>query len=146
MLRALIDRSNDAIEVVDLVTLNFLDSNRKAFLELGYTREEFLSKTVYDIDPTVNPETYATARERLKESGTLTIEGVHRRMDGSTFPVEVSVSVVDLDSSCAVAEARDITERKAAEDSLRRLPGQLLRAQDEEWRRLAREVHDGIGQ
>jgi PAS domain S-box-containing protein len=146
LFRALIDRSSDAIEVVDPKTLRFLDSNQKAFSELGYTRKEFLSMTVYDIDPTLNPETLATARERLSKSGVFVKEGIHRRKDGSTFPVEINLSFVQLDESYVIVVARDITERKAAEDLLRQLSVQLLHAQDEERRRIAKEMHDGIGQ
>src|SRR4029077_5445944 len=40
---------------------------------------------------------------------------------------------------------QDITERKQAESALQHLSGCLLRAQDDERRRLARELHDGIG-
>ena len=50
LFRALIDRSSDAIEVIDPNTLCFLDCNESAYLTLGYTREEFLSLTVSDID------------------------------------------------------------------------------------------------
>ena len=53
----------------------------------------------------------------------------------------------DTDGSTLVLEMGiDITERKRAEESLRQLPGQLLRTQDDERRRVARELHDSIGQ
>lgn len=45
-------------------------------------------------------------------------EGIHRRKDGSTFPVEVSLRWVELDRSYAVTVARDITERKKADEAL----------------------------
>lgn len=47
--------------------------------------------------------------------------GVHLRKDGSTFPVEVSQKLVQLDRSYLVAIARDITERRQAEESLKKL-------------------------
>ena len=54
LFRTLLDQSNDAIEVVDPETLRFLDVNERACVELGYSREELLSMTVYDIDPEVD--------------------------------------------------------------------------------------------
>ena len=146
LFRTLVDRSNDAIEVVDPVTWRFVDSNQKAFSELGYTREEFLSLTVYDIDPTVNTEAFATAHKILRESGVLIKEGIHRKKDGSEFPVELNVSLVKLDSSYVVVVARDITLRRAAENSLRQLLGRLLNLQDVDRRGLSRDLQDGIGQ
>jgi PAS domain S-box-containing protein len=44
-----------------------------------------------------------------------------------------------------LSSGEDITERKQAESALRHLSGRLLQAQDEERRKVAREVHDGIG-
>jgi PAS domain-containing protein len=50
LFRTLIDNSNDAVEVVDPATLRFLDVHEKACKDLGYTREELLALTEYDID------------------------------------------------------------------------------------------------
>jgi PAS domain S-box-containing protein len=145
LFRALIDRSSDAIDVADPVTLRFLDVNQKSCEDLGYTREELLGMTIYDINPSLTPETHSKSLEELKQSGFLTIETVHRRKDGSIFPVEVNLSLVQLDKGYLVGAVRNITERKATEDAIRKLPALLFRAQDEERRRIAREIHDGVG-
>jgi PAS domain S-box-containing protein len=57
------------------------------------------------------------------------------------FPVEGPAGVER--AACVI---RDITDRKRADAELRRLSGQLLRSQDEERRRIARELHDSTGQ
>jgi PAS domain S-box-containing protein len=147
LFRMLIDQSSDSIEVVDPVTLQFLDMNARACADHGYTREEILSRTVFDLDPTLDHDEYLRRNKQLRESGSLIREGVHVRKDGSTFPVETSIRLIQLETrGYIVAVARDITERKWAQDQLRRLSGQLLRLQDEERRRIARDLHDSTGQ
>ena len=118
LFRTLIDRSNDAIEVLDPETLRFLDMNEKCCLDLGYSREELLSLTVLDIDPSMDQATAARINSEIEKSGTITIEGWHKRKDGSKFPVEGSVRQVQLDRRYFVAVVRDITERKRAEAAL----------------------------
>jgi len=119
LFRTLIDQSNDAVEVIDPETLRFLDINQKACHDLGYTREELLAMTVFDINPSVNESTRASVLEKVKASGFAVMEGVHRRKDGSTFPVETSLKCVRLDRNYIVAVSRDITERKRAEEAQR---------------------------
>jgi len=51
LFRTLVDRSTDAILVVNAETLHFLDANETACVKLGYSREEFLSLRVFDIQP-----------------------------------------------------------------------------------------------
>jgi PAS domain S-box-containing protein len=119
LFRTLIDHSNDAVEVVDPETLRLLDVNEKACKDLGYTREELLSLTVYDIDPNADASCHETVLAVLRESGSIVKETVHRRKDGSTFPVEASMKYVQLERSYVVAVSRDISERKKAEHALR---------------------------
>ena len=121
LFRALIDRSNDFIEVVDPETARFLDINEKACIELGYSREEFLSLKVFDVDPTVDQSSFARAREEIRKSGFLTWKGNHKRKDGSTFPAEVNLQYVRFGRDYILAVVRDITERKRVEEQLRKL-------------------------
>ena len=119
LFRALIDQSNDAVEVVDPDTLRFLDVNDKACKDLGYTREELLSMTVLDIDPNGQEICQPTSLENLRVRGSLVRESVHQRKDGSTFPVEISVKFVQMERNYFVTVARDITDRREAERALR---------------------------
>ncbi len=119
LFRTLLDQSNDAIKVIDPETLGFLDVNERSYLELGYSREELLSMTVRDIDPNADESLLARVRQQLQESGIAIMETVHRRKDGTTFPVEANMRQVRLDREYVVSISRDITERIRAEKALR---------------------------
>lgn len=118
LFRALLDQATDAVEIIDPATARFLDCNENASLAVGYTRQEFLSLTVPDIDPMVTLPVFTQHIARLRERGALTLETVHRRKDGSTFPVEVNCRLVQLDREYLPAIVRDITERKRTEEAL----------------------------
>jgi PAS domain S-box-containing protein len=129
LFRQLIDQSSDAIEVVEPETLRFLDVNDRACLDLGYTRDELLSLSVRDIDPGVDESSAARIGKELNESGFVTFESLHRRKDGSTFPVEISLKRVQLERTYNVNIVRDITERKRVQEALRRKSEELTEAQ-----------------
>ncbi|MGB7598950.1 MAG: PAS domain S-box protein [Candidatus Sulfotelmatobacter sp.] len=119
LFRALVDQSNDAIEVVDPETLRFLDVSEKACSALGYSREEMLSLRVHDIHPANTPLSLGKIREDLHKSGFFVLECRHQRKDGSFFPVEVSMRWVHLDRDYIVAVVRDLTERNQSAERLR---------------------------
>ena len=119
LFRVLLDQSKDAIKVLDPATLRFLDMNQESYTELGYTREELLSMTVPDIDPNADEKMLARVRQQLRESDFAIMETVHRRKNGTTFPVEVKLRRVQLDREYYVSISRDITERKQADERLR---------------------------
>ncbi|MDO8727927.1 MAG: PAS domain S-box protein [Candidatus Methanoperedens sp.] len=121
LFRDLIDKSNDAITIVNPETGIILDANEKASSSLGYTRDEMLNMHVYDFEVTL-PDTFSW-KEHVKEvqkEGNLFLEGKHRRKDGTIFPIEVSIKLLEYgNKSRIVAIARDITERKKAEEMSR---------------------------
>jgi len=129
LFRTLLDQSNDFIYVIDPETLRFVDVNDRTCVSLGYTREELLSMKVQDVDPNANESLHTRVSDELKASGSAIFESLHRRKDGSTFPVEVSVKQVSLERVYTVTVARDITERKRAEQTAQEWQKRLELAQ-----------------
>lgn len=75
--------------------------------------------TIHDIDPDYPPEAWPGRWKNVKERGSLTVESRHRTRDGRVFPVEITANYVEFEGkeyNCAFA--RDITERKHAEEQI----------------------------
>ena len=131
LFRDLIDRSNDAIFVVDPSTGIFIFVNDTACKSLGYKRQELLKMRVVDIETTF-PDNFSWQAhvKELKEKGSLIFEGVHKRKRGAAFPIEANISYVMRNTrEYLVTVVRDITERKRAEESLRMREKQLAESQ-----------------
>ena len=119
LFRALVDRLNDAIEVIDAPTGRFLDVNERACLDLGYSRDELLSLSIPDVDPLVSMASYQQNVEQLRDTGSFTMKTLNRRKDGTCFPVEVNARLVQLDREYLLSVVRDISERVQFEEALR---------------------------
>jgi len=103
---------------------------------LGYSREELEQMTLYDIDPYLTESVWADFWRRLKASRSLVSQVIHRTKDGRLLPVEIQSNFVEFcgrEYNCSFA--RDITERKQAEESLRQ-QGQQLRESERKLRTL----------
>jgi two-component system, cell cycle sensor histidine kinase and response regulator CckA len=97
-----------------------LDVNGAATDMLGYSKEQFLTMAIADIDPEISVEKWQWYWEQLKQKGNLQMEAVHRAVDGRTVPVEIIASYClykDLEYTCAIV--RDIADRKQLEEQLR---------------------------
>ncbi len=120
LFQALLDKVTDSIEVIEPSSGRFLDGNRQSYESIGYTRREMSALTVPDIDPLVTEPVFHEYIQRLRETNVpLCIESLHRRKDGTTFPVEVSAQLLHHDREYLVAIVRDITVRKQAEEALK---------------------------
>ena len=119
LFRELIERSSDAIEVVDPTDGRLLDVNETACRMLGYTRDELLTLTIFDINRDLDRAEFEARGARMYQGERLTIATRHWRKDGTSFPVEASVSPVTLDRAYRLSIVRDISGRKKVDDELR---------------------------
>jgi PAS domain S-box-containing protein len=103
-----------------------LDVNRQACESLGYSREELIGMTPYDFDVGFGRSFHDQMRARLDAGEVIAIDTRHRRKDGSVFPVEVRIRPFwQGERRFSVSLARDITERKRAQEEIHRLNQEL---------------------
>jgi two-component system, cell cycle sensor histidine kinase and response regulator CckA len=127
-LRTILETTVDGFWVVDSRG-RFIEVNAAYCRMSGYTREELLNLGVPDIESIENPaETEARIRY-IKEQGSQTFESRHRRKDGGTFEVQVSVTYLGADTGHLICFCRDITKRKREEEEREKLRVQLAQAQ-----------------
>ncbi|EMA41148.1 PAS domain S-box protein [Halobiforma nitratireducens] len=119
-LSGLFDEAPDGIIVHD-ADGTITDANRAATELLGYSRDELIGTSVFDIAVGIDPETLRDGWESLSAGETFSLEGVHQRADGTTYPVEVWVTDFDAgDERRFITMARDITERTERNRELER--------------------------
>lgn len=119
--RLLFDSNPHPLWVYDLETLTFLDANHSAAQKYGYSREEFLSLTIKDIRPL--EDIPALMQNIAKVPAETESAGIwkHRKKDGSLIHVEITSHALLFDGRDArLVVATDVTERKKAEEALRR--------------------------
>ncbi|HWO32995.1 MAG TPA: PAS domain S-box protein, partial [Candidatus Acidoferrum sp.] len=146
----LLDLSFDAIFVRDPAD-RITYWNNGARQLYGYTSEEALGRVSHELLRTKFPEALERITGRLNFDGRWTGELIHKRKDGSQLVVASRWALDQRDhgNSYSLLETNsDITQQKESEKALQEseLAARLLRLQDEEKRRIARELHDGVGQ
>jgi PAS domain S-box-containing protein len=144
---ALLDAANDAIWVGG-ADERITYWNKGAERLYGWTKEEALGNSPHELLHTRFPVPFdEVARQR--GLGGWQGELVHTRRDGTTVTVTSSwTPMLDAQGNFIgwLQINTDISERKITEESLRVLTGRLMQMQDEERRRIARDLHDSAGQ
>lgn len=124
--RELLNGMNDTAWVIDFDG-NFIDVNDAAVKVSGYSREELLSMGPPDIDNSLTVEEIRGLIKGMPSDKIQVFETTHTTKDGKPIPVEISSSLVTYHGKRAILSiARDITERKEAEEKLDRMMNELV--------------------
>jgi PAS domain S-box-containing protein len=141
--RTLLENAADAIFMHD-ATGRFLYVNARACEYLGYSQQELLQMNVVDIQQRFNVRELAQIWQRMFPGHSEILRGIHRRKDGSTLPVEVTVSVFSAGREQRfLAVVRDITERLKNEAQLKTALAEAEAARDR-TDVILRSVADGL--
>jgi len=130
--RRLFEAESDAIFLIDKETGQILDANPAATEIYGYSHEEFLRLKNTDIS--AEPE---KTKESIANDHSFVPIRYHKKKDGTSFTVEISAGVTDLDNrQVHIITARDITERLRMQ--------QVLQESEKKYRTLIEKSLDGI--
>ncbi|HEX9400592.1 MAG TPA: PAS domain S-box protein [Anaeromyxobacter sp.] len=126
----------DAVFLLDAAAF-VVDLNEEACRTLGYSREELSGKHVREFVEGLEADALARMQELLKQQRFATFRAVHRRKDGTVFPVETRLVLVRRDGPpLVVAFARDVSDQEAAR--------RALRESEERYRQLVELLPDGV--
>ncbi|MCP4699380.1 MAG: PAS domain S-box protein [Gammaproteobacteria bacterium] len=119
----IIDDSLSEIYVFDTTSLNFIQVNRGARKNLGYSMDELQELTIFDLEPEISFEhfTRLVFPLRTNEQNKVQYTTLHRRKDGTVYPVDVAIQLSVLESlPVFIAIMLNISKRKRIEAELAR--------------------------
>lgn len=139
-LRTVVEQAGDALFLIE-PSGKFVEVNQRACDALGYTREELLGLSVPDINPVFPREKFAEFFRTLDIGRPVTVDAIHRRKDGTTFPVEIRTALIEIRGETHLLSfARDVTERRQAEEAIEG----LAKFPSENPNPVLRVAHDGL--
>jgi diguanylate cyclase (GGDEF)-like protein/PAS domain S-box-containing protein len=119
--RSIVENSLNEIYIFHPESLKFIAVNRGARENLGYTVEELSGMTPLDLKPEMDLQSFRELLAPLAsgEKEQILFHTVHRRKDGTLYPVEIHVQLVEHGGEKVyVALVMDLTERRAMEHEL----------------------------
>jgi PAS domain S-box-containing protein len=123
--RTFVDHATDAF-MLHAEDGTVIDVNPQTCDNLGYSRDELIGMTPMEFDPNASSDLLESINEQLNRGEIVTFESRHRRKDGSEFPVEVRVRPFwHGDRRLNISVVRDISDRKRAEEAVRRSEREL---------------------
>ncbi|HSV97023.1 MAG TPA: PAS domain S-box protein [Spirochaetota bacterium] len=143
-LRTLINANPEALFLVD-VKGNILAANKTLAKDLGRKLDELAGHCVYDFMP---PDIAELFRGRIEES-LRTACPVHFEHGGAeSFFDDYVYPIEDRDGSVSrlAVFVKDITEHRRAGEEIKRLSREIMISQEQERQKVARDLHDGVGQ
>lgn len=157
-IHALLESASQAILAVNQAG-NIVLANRATEKLFGYRSEELIGKPLDRLVPPGRRKDHSLHRARFFSKPRSRPMGIGLdlrgcRKDQKLFPVEISLGCIETPKGrLAIAFVSDITERKRLEaalqqdhEQIRALASRLLTAQEEERRRVSREIHDDFCQ
>ncbi|MEK7323028.1 MAG: PAS domain S-box protein [Pseudomonadota bacterium] len=128
----ILDQSFDEIYVIGADDLLFVQVNRGAINNLGYTLGDLEQMTPLDLLPDYDMAGFLAELAPLRTAAVdhLILETEHRRKDGTVYPIELRIQYSKLEEApLFVVIAQDITARKLAEEALKKSEASLAAAQ-----------------
>ena len=127
--RLLFEQAGDSIMIFEAAGEDrgkIIAANTTAAAMHQYSVSELLTKNVADLDAEESRAVVPERINRVLETGSVRGETLHVRKDGTRFPVEINGALLDIDSKKYVlAIDRDISDRKSADDAIRRITNKL---------------------
>jgi two-component system, chemotaxis family, CheB/CheR fusion protein len=144
---ALLNLVHDAIFVREL-NGTIRSWNQGAEEMYGWKKEEVLGKVTHDVLQTIFPKPFSDIEQELRRTGRWEGQLVHKHKDGRTLTVNSRWGwLLEPGWEPIILETNtDVSALQRSEETLRRLSNYLMTLQDEERRRIARELHDSTGQ